>query len=329
MLFNGKIFQVAFISFYLTPTSPSASPAVPLIAPHTFEIAGEMAPGHEPDGNTYILESTKGLTVIDTGRHESHSRKIEMFAEQKHTTIVAVINSHWHLDHVSGNIGLRKAYPEIKVYGSGAIKDALRGFLAKNAESSLQMLATGKLDSAEREEITTDLATIAAGDALKPDVVLSHAQTLAIGGRKLQIHVAKNSATAGDVWIFDPSCGVVFVGDLVTFPAAFLDTACANGWKKALEEIERVPFRIVAPGHGPLLSREHFHTYFQAFEKLLSCSDSTQTAPQCATDWIDQVAGIGEMSEQQRRLGQGMTAYYITDVLRAHGGNSEYCAEAK
>src|SRR5258705_3542114 len=195
MLVNAKILQVAFLRF-LTPPSPSASSAVPLIAPHTFEIAGEMIPGREPDGNTYILESMKGLTVIDTGRHESHRRKIERFAEQEHTTIVAVINSHWHLDHVSGNIGLRKAYPEIKVYGSGAINDALTGFLAKSAESSRQTLATGKLDPVERDEIATDLTTIEAGEALKPEVVLSHTETLTIGGRKLQIHVAKNAVTA-------------------------------------------------------------------------------------------------------------------------------------
>jgi hypothetical protein len=49
---------------------------------------------------------------------------------------------------------------------------------------------------------------------------------------------------------------------------------------------------------------------------------SPNTAPQCAADWIDQVAGIGEMSEQQRKLGRGMTAHYITDVLRAYSGNS-------
>jgi glyoxylase-like metal-dependent hydrolase (beta-lactamase superfamily II) len=191
------------------------------------------------------------------------------------------------------------------------------------------MLATEKLDPLQREEIATDLATIEAGEALKPDVVLNQTETLTIGGRKLQSHVAKNGATAGDVWIFDPDSGVVFVGDLVTFPAPFLDTACSNGWKRALAEVERMPFRIVAPGHGPLLSREHFVTYVQAFEKLLACSDSSQTAPQCARDWIDQVGGIGEMDEQQKKLGQGMTAYYVTDVLRTHGGNSEYCAEAK
>jgi glyoxylase-like metal-dependent hydrolase (beta-lactamase superfamily II) len=328
MAIYWKVLPVAFMSL-LTPTSPSASPVVPLIAPHTFEIAGQITAGRQPDGNTYILESTQGFTVIDTGRHESHRRKIELFAEQKHSPIVAVINSHWHLDHVSGNAGLRKAYPGIKVYGSGAINDALTGFLAKSAESSRQMLATEKLDPVQREEIGNDLTTIEAGEALKPDVILSQTETLTIGGRKLQIHVAKNAATAGDVWVFDPGSGVVFVGDLVTFPAPFLDTACGNGWKRALEEVERVPFRIVAPGHGPLLSRDHFVAYFQAFEKLLSCSASSQAPPQCARDWIDQVAGIGEMDEQQEKLGQGMTAYYITDVLRAHGGNSEYCAEAK
>lgn len=302
------------------------SSAVPLIAPHTYEIAGGIAPGRQPDGNTYILENGNRLTVIDTGRHASHLNKIEAFAEEKDAPVVAVINSHWHLDHVSGNIGLRKAYPAMKIYGSGAISEALSGFLAKGAESSRKMLATEKLDPVTREEISTDLATIDAGDALKPDVVLSHDETLAIGGRKLQIYVAKDAATAADVWVFDPSSGVVFVGDLVTFPAAFLDTACGDGWKSTLTKIEGLPFRTVAPGHGPLLSREQFHTYAQAFNELLSCSASSQTAAACAKTWVDQVADIGGMTEQEKKLGQGMTGYYVKDVLRAHGGNSEYCA---
>ncbi|MCU1247831.1 MAG: hypothetical protein JWQ49_860 [Edaphobacter sp.] len=236
MSINGKILQVALLSF-LMPTNPLATPAVPKIAPRTFEIAGEMIPGHEPDGNTYILESIKELTVIDTGRHESHRRKIETFAEKKNTAIVAVINSHRHLDHVSGNIELRQAYPGIKVYASGAINDALTGFLAKNAESSRQMLATGKLDPVERDEITTDLATIDAGEALKPDVILSHSEVLTIGRHKLQIHVAKNAVTAGDVWVFDPSSGVLFVGDLVTFRHRFSMPLALLAGRKPLKKL--------------------------------------------------------------------------------------------
>ena len=319
MVVKAQISTAVFLSFLLTSTHhPPSSPAL-LIAPHTYEIAGGIAPGRQPDGNTYILESGNGLTVIDTGRHASHLGKIEAFAAEKHAPIVAVINSHWHLDHVSGNIGLRKTYPAMKVYGSGAINEALAGFLAKGAESSRKMLATEKLDPVTREEISTDLATIDAGEALKPDVVLSHDETLAIGGRKLQIYVAKDAATAADVWVYDPSSGLVFVGDLVTFPAPFLDTACGDGWKSALTKIEGLPFRTVAPGHGPLLSRE-------AFDGLLSCSASSQTTAACAKAWVDQVADIGKMTDQEKQLGQGMTGYYVKDVLRAHSGNSEYCA---
>ena len=68
------VFPLVFATF-LTPTNPPECSAVPLIAPHTFEIAGEVIPGREPDGNSYMLDSTKGLTVIDTGRHESHRKK--------------------------------------------------------------------------------------------------------------------------------------------------------------------------------------------------------------------------------------------------------------
>ena len=44
--------------------------------------------------------------------------------------IVAIVNSHWHLDHVSGNAALRAAYPRAQVYASDAIRDAMHGFLA-------------------------------------------------------------------------------------------------------------------------------------------------------------------------------------------------------
>jgi hypothetical protein len=42
-------------------------------------------------------------------------------------------------------------------------------------------------------------------------------------------------------------------------------------------------------------------------------------------NWVDQIAEIGGMTEQEKKLGRQMTAYYVTDVLHAHGGNSEYC----
>jgi hypothetical protein len=81
----------------------------------------------------------------------------------------------------------------------------------------------------------------------------------------------------------------------------------------------------VASGHAPLLSREKFHRYSLAFEGLLSCSASSQGAAVCARIWVEQIADIGDMTEPQKRLGEQMTLYYATDVLRAHSDNSAFC----
>ena len=45
------------------------------------------------------------------------------------------------------------------------------------------------------------------------------------------------AVTAGDVWLFDPATRVLAAGDLVTLPAPFLDTACPERWKAALDRV--------------------------------------------------------------------------------------------
>lgn len=61
--------------------------------------------------------------------------------------------------------------------------------------------------------------------------------------------------------------------------------------------------------------------YSQAFAALLSCSASAQTPTACARSWIDQVAEIGGMNKEKKKLGQSMTMDYVTQVLRMHGMN--------
>src|ERR1700743_2626240 len=108
-------------------------------------IPGSLLPNRQPDGNTVIFEAPQGLIVMDTGRHTWQRRAILDFAKDDGKPIVAIVNSHWHLDHVSGNPDIRAAYPGLKVYASGAIKEALTGFLAKSAVDSQTYLDSGKL----------------------------------------------------------------------------------------------------------------------------------------------------------------------------------------
>jgi len=307
-----------------------AQPAdAPRVAAHTYEVAGGIEPGRQPDGNTYVLEGAKGLTVIDTGRHPAHRLAIEALARKLNKPVVAIINTHGHLDHVSGNPGLKTAYPGAKVYASSAIDGALTGFLADSAGQAKTLIDSGKMDAMSVEEIRLDLSTFEHGEALKPDVVVDDLRTLTLGGLRLDLHVAKDAATAGDVWVFDPATKTAFVGDLVTFPAPFLDTACAQGWSDALGEIEKTPFERAAPGHGPVLTRAELADYRTAFDGLIACAKSTETPTVCADGWVNAVAGMGKMAEDDRKMARGMAAYYVADVLRPNGGNSKYCGSGK
>jgi glyoxylase-like metal-dependent hydrolase (beta-lactamase superfamily II) len=290
-------------------------------------VPGGFLPGREPDGNTYVLRGNKGLTVIDTGRHAAHREKIEALADSLHAPVVAIINTHWHLDHVSGNPELRAKYPGVKVYASAAINDALTGFLADSAAQARRALQEQKLDAVTQEEMRIDLATFDNGAALKPDVVVESSRDVVLGGLRLELHLAKDAATAGDLWVYDPATRMAFVGDLVTFPAPFLDTACSSGWSAALTDVSKTTFERAAPGHGPVLSRAEFATYRGAFDALIACSASKTSAGSCADAWIGAVAPLGKLTAEEKAQGREMTVYYVADVLRPNGGNSRYCAK--
>ena len=99
---------------------PAAPPAVE-IAPDTFLLAGAMLPERGPDGNTVVLIGPAGLVVVDTGRHVWHSDGILAFATARRRPIVALVYTHWHLDHASGNRRVKAAFPAAQVHTTTAV----------------------------------------------------------------------------------------------------------------------------------------------------------------------------------------------------------------
>ena len=69
----------------------------------TFLIGGTFAPGRSPDGNSVILAGPEGAILVDTGRHLGHVEAIERGFRALGFPLAAIVNTHWHLDHVSGN----------------------------------------------------------------------------------------------------------------------------------------------------------------------------------------------------------------------------------
>ena len=292
-----------------------ARAATAAVADGVYVLRDSFLPGQQPDGNSVIFAGPDGLVVVDTGRHIAHAQALLDFAAARRQPIVAVVNTHWHLDHLGGNGLLRDSVPGLQVVASTAVAPALTGWLAASRRDMQALVDSGRADAATLAMIRIDIALIDLGPKLLPDLALDGPRRLDLAGRPLEIGLATRAVTAGDLWVFDPRTRTLAVGDLVTLPVPFLDTACTAGWQAALRDIDALPFQRLVPGHGAPMDRAGFATWRRAFEGLLVCAAGTGPASGCAEGWINALGDL--LPTAQHGLARGMIGDYFEDPLRA------------
>ena len=305
---------------------PPAEPAARTIAPGVVLLPGAMLPGRGPDGNTVVFDAPDGLVVVDTGRHRWHSDAILAWAKSAGKPVAAIVNTHWHLDHTSGNGRIKAAYPGAPVLATGAVDGVLApgGFLARNLESSRGMLDDPKLTDVQKEEVQTFLDTMAESEVLRPDVVVAADGERAVAGRPLELRLTGGAVTDADLWLYDRASGVAVIGDLVTFPAPFFETACPAAWRRALDDVLATPFTTAIPGHGEPMSRAGLEAWRGAFNGFMDCVQGTAEAGQCAVTWADGIASFNGGDEKARKQSLAYAEYYV-GLLRENGGKSRDC----
>lgn len=307
-------------------TAPISAPPPEELAPGIHLLPGAMLPGRGPDGNTVVFDAPEGLVVIDTGRHTWHSDGILAFAANRERPVAAIVNTHWHLDHSSGNGRIKAAWPKATLYTTRAVERALTdgGFLARNLDSTKPMLDDPRLDDVQKEEAQIFIATMDERWILRPDVIVAKSGDLAIAGRGLGVHVTDRAVTDADVWLYDDASRIAVLGDLVTLPAPFFETACPAQWRAALDEVWATPFVAAIPGHGRPMDRAAFDTYRRAFNGFMDCVEGETAAAQCATSWAEAVEPLIGSDERMRRMATGYAEYYV-GMLRENGGKSAEC----
>lgn len=294
-------------------------------APDFYQlIPGSVPLDKGPDGNSIFLDAPDGLILIDTGRHPAHSAKLLSYARERGKPIVAIINTHWHLDHTTGNHEIRQAYPGAKVYATTAIEGALVGFLNRNREQVDKILADPSTPEDRKAELRRGRSVIDNPDRLRPTVPLPTGTSMNIAGRKLDVHVAPFAATEADLWIYDPEARLAIVGDLVVDIVPFMDTACAEGWKEALEQVKATPFAALIPGHGKPMDRVAFLRWKAAFDNFVECGQSTRAKEECVAGW-KRDAGQFIDAAHAEYVGEA-AAYYLDTRLRSSAEEQQkYC----
>lgn len=275
---------------------------------------GSLQAGRQPDGNSVLIDAPGGLILVDTGRHPEHQQAILAAAHARGKPIAAIFNTHWHLDHSGGNAEIRAAFPGVPLYASNAIDGALRGFLPKSRADAEAYLASGQAAPQVKVDIALDIAAMDDPATLRPTKPVTASGSMTVAGRTLDVRLAPFAATEGDVWIDDPKTHTLIVGDLVVAPVPFFDTACPEGWRKALDGIAAVRFRTLIPGHGEPMSRADFLTWRRAFNALLDCAASDAPKAICIAGWKrDAAAFIPAGDTRVERL----LGYYLDSRLRA------------
>jgi glyoxylase-like metal-dependent hydrolase (beta-lactamase superfamily II) len=315
-----SILSPAFaVAMLVAGASASATP----LAPGVELLPGRFVPGEQPDGNTLVFDGAGGLVVFDTGRHAAHTQAIVDYAHVRDLPVVAIFNSHWHLDHVGGNAMLRKAFPGVRIHASDAIEGAMHGFLAKYRAQIEDILAKPDGDAAQKAALRDELALIDAGPALYPDERVEKAGAQSVAGRRVRVGFETRAVTAGDVWLFDPATRTLAAGDLVTLPAPLFDTACPVRWKGALAHLDKVDFATLVPGHGAPMTRAQFATYRTAFGRLLACADSKATKDACIDGWLRDAKPLVPAADE--KLARGLLGYYLDGILRDASKTKPLC----
>src|SRR5437867_5907228 len=102
-----------------------------------------------------------------------------------------------------------------------------------------------------------------------PNVTLQTRMTLhrrfAGTDREIQIRFLGRAHTAGDVVVYLPKEKIVCTGDMLTSGLSNMSDAFVNEWASTLDELKKLDFATVLPGHGDAFTDKAKIDYFQAY----------------------------------------------------------------
>ena len=234
-------------------------------------------------GNSSVIVNDEDVIVVDD--HVSPAAAWVLQEEIKTLTnkpIRTVINTHFHYDHAHGNqifgadvaiIG-HEFTREMLLGGESIQMPLYRNYVTglPGQVANLKQRVTAENDASRKATLQRQLQAAennaAAQAELKPtppNVTLRTGMTLYRGSREIQIRFLGRAHTAGDAVVFLPKEKIVITGDMLTSTLSNMSDAFVNEWAVTLEELKKLDFVTVMPGHGEAFTDRAKIDYFQAY----------------------------------------------------------------
>src|SRR5262252_1796847 len=234
-------------------------------------------------GNSSVIVNDDDVIVVDD--HVSPAAAWVLLDEIKTVTnkpVRTVINTHFHYDHAHGNQIFDK---DVTIIGHEFTREMLLGGkslqmpLYKNYVTglpgqidTLKQRVAMESDAARKTTLENQLKSAqnnaAAQAELKPtppNVTLRTNMTLYRGSREIQIRFLGRAHTAGDLVVFLPKEKIVITGDMLTSGLSNMSDAFLDEWVTTLEELKKLDFTTVVPGHGEAFTDKAKIDYFEDY----------------------------------------------------------------
>lgn len=267
------VIPLALLTFAVRADAPAPLP-VTEVAPGVFVHHGvhEEATIENAGGiaNIGFVIGDAAVAVIDSGGSPMEGEALLAAIRQVTPLPVRyVIDTHFHPDHVLGNVVFAKQGAEIIGH-----KNLPMGLLARR-DTYIQHYE----------------AVFGAGSGRDAIVVPSHfvsdRETIDLGHRILEIRAFPTAHTDSDLIVIDPASKTLFAGDLVFLERCPAIDGSILGWLKAIAALRQVAADRVVPGHGPVTApwpaaldpeQAYFELLVRDVRKLLADGGSLQQA---------------------------------------------------
>ncbi|MAC84634.1 MAG: MBL fold metallo-hydrolase [Arcobacter sp.] len=185
--------------------------------------------------NTAFIVTKEGVIVIDTGSSTKYGEQmIKAIKKITDKPIVSVINTHHHPDHFLGNSAFKDAEILATKYTKKDIEENGDLYIDNLMNLTYKWMQGTKVKAPNKE------------------LVELKNKYIKLGNHKLKV-IYLDGHTSSDIALYDEYTKTLFASDLIFYNRiAATPHANIKNWIRALEDLRKVDFKVLVPGHGPI-----------------------------------------------------------------------------
>jgi cyclase len=213
-------------------------------------------------GNYGAIILDDEILMIDSGMIHTKSRTSKEFLESEiGLPIKKLIFTHSHSDHV---FGAQSFEPVLLIASMPTRRQCQENLNSEwKHKNLLERYSQVKNEQPELWEALQNLVI------RLPDIVFNG--EIAIGSKRQVQARLTGGHTAGSSVVISHDNSTIFVGDLIfsgQFPYGGDSSCDPDRWIEALDEICKMEFKTIIPGHGPVCTQKDLADYYMALTEL-------------------------------------------------------------